>query len=169
MIRRFVAWLAERPDREVLGTEVDFAVDHGRAVLTGRVDRLERDASGRGVVVDVKTGSSKPKAGELAEHPQLGAYQLAVALGAFADAYSVSDPGGASLLQVGKAATKQPEQRQPPLADADDPSWASQLLADAAEGMAGSVFTARENQYCERCPVRTSCPLWDTGRQVVQP
>jgi ATP-dependent exoDNAse (exonuclease V) beta subunit len=169
MIRRFVGWLAERPDREVLGSEVEFSVDHGRAVLAGRVDRLERDEAGRGVVVDVKTGSSKPKPTELPEHPQLGAYQLAVALGAFADAYGVSEAGGASLLQVGKAATKQPEQRQPPLADANDPGWASQLVAEAAEGMAGSVFTARENHYCERCPVRTSCPLWDTGRQVVQP
>ena len=45
---------------------------------------LERDADGRAVVVDLKTGSSKPSRAELARHPQLGVYQLAVALGAFA-------------------------------------------------------------------------------------
>jgi hypothetical protein len=55
-----------------------------RAVLAGRVDRLERDADGRAVVVDLKTGTTKPSKADLARHPQLGVYQLAVALGAFA-------------------------------------------------------------------------------------
>jgi RecB family exonuclease len=36
-------------------------------------------------VVDYKTGSSKPRAEELARHPQLGAYQLGVEGGAFGE------------------------------------------------------------------------------------
>jgi RecB family exonuclease len=138
--------------------------------VAGRVDRLERDAQGRGVVVDLKTGSGKPKPHELPEHPQLGTYQLAVEAGAFADAgVELAGSGGASLVQLGKAATQQPEQRQPALADAEDPQWARRLVVEVAAGMAGATFTARENEHCDRCPVRTSCPVRDEGRTVVGP
>ena len=75
-----------------IGTELAVRVPVGeRAELSGRVDRLERDAAGRAVVVDLKTGSSKPTRAELARHPQLGVYQLAVALGAFAEEHGFLD------------------------------------------------------------------------------
>ena len=54
-----------------------------RLQLRGRVDRLEVDADGRPVVVDVKTGKAALSARAAAEHPQLAVYQLAAALGAF--------------------------------------------------------------------------------------
>lgn len=57
--------------------------DIRRAVLRGQVDRLEIDAEGRLVVVDLKTGRRQPGKADLARHPQLGAYQAAVLLGAF--------------------------------------------------------------------------------------
>ena len=57
-------------------------------------------------------------------------------------------------------------QTQPALADADDPGWARDLVLEVAEGMAGSAFEAVDNKYCTRCPVRTSCPVQDDGRQV---
>ena len=57
----------------------------GRAVVSGTVDRVEVDPSGRVRVVDLKTGSSKPTRDEVRRHGQLGAYQLAVAEGAFAE------------------------------------------------------------------------------------
>ena len=77
-------------------------VELGRAVLRGRVDRLERDPDGALRVVDLKTGSSKPAAGDVGRHRQLGAYQVAVEHGAFAEHGTRS--AGAALLQVGKAA-----------------------------------------------------------------
>ena len=99
-LRKFLAWQAAST-RELVGTELDVQVPLSeRAVLSGRVDRLERDEQGRAVVVDLKTGSSKPSAGELARHPQLGVYQLAVALGAFAEQHGLTEPGGAALLQL---------------------------------------------------------------------
>ncbi len=83
--------------RCLVGVEQDFAVqlpdlpdglgapDHGTtaavpspevsarsAVLRGQVDRLEIDAEGRLVVVDLKTGKRQPGKTELARHPQLG-------------------------------------------------------------------------------------------------
>ncbi|MGH8895118.1 MAG: RecB family exonuclease, partial [Actinomycetes bacterium] len=165
MVRRLAGWFA-RHGREVVATELGFSATVDRAVLGGRIDRLERDDLGRGVVIDVKTGSSKVPADELAAHGQLATYQLAVERGAFAELGIVAS-GGAELLQVGKAAGKDAAvQAQPALADHDDPDWARALVLDVAEGMAGSAFRAVDNRYCGVCPVRTSCPVQDEGRQV---
>ncbi|HEU4910942.1 MAG TPA: PD-(D/E)XK nuclease family protein, partial [Actinomycetes bacterium] len=137
-----------------------------RAVLGGRIDRLERDHLGRAVVVDLKTGSSKPPADEIAQHGQLATYQLAVESGAFAE-QGLTTSGGAELLHVGKGAGKAAvAQAQAALADHDDPGWARAMVLEVAEGMAGSAFRAVDNRYCAMCPVRTSCPVQDEGRQV---
>jgi RecB family exonuclease len=149
-----------------VGTEVEFAVDVGRARLRGRVDRLERDAEGRAVVIDVKTGSSKARKDDLPRHAQLGTYQVAAEHGAF-DSHDLRGSGGAELVQVGvKNDATHTVQRQAPIADDDDPQWATQLVVSAAEGMAAAGFPALINKYCDRCPVRTSCPLRDEGRTV---
>jgi len=139
-----------------------------RAVLSGRVDRLERDEQGRAVVVDLKTGSTAPPAAELARHPQLGVYQLAVALGAFAEEHGLTEPGGAALLQLktGKTAN---EQLQAALPDGDEPGWAAELVERVVQGMSGADFPATVNKHCARtCPVRSSCPAWPDGDGVVR-
>jgi len=60
-----------------LRAEVDLP-DGQRVLLHGYADRLELDADGRVVVVDLKTGKTTPTQADIAEHPQLGLYQLAV-------------------------------------------------------------------------------------------
>ncbi len=160
---KFLAWHRGN-DRRLLAVEAPFEVPSGDAVLRGRVDRLERDADGRAVVVDLKTGSSKPKDAELARHPQLGVYQLAVALGAFADR-GLTTPGGAELVQLGKCSYKRTAagQRQPPLAEDPDPGWVSDLLEVVTAEMAGPRFRASVNDHCRNCAARTSCPLQPEG------
>ena len=49
--------------------------------MRGRVDRLERDAGGRLVIVDVKTGKTPVSKDKAQQHAQLAMYQLAVAEG----------------------------------------------------------------------------------------
>jgi superfamily I DNA/RNA helicase/RecB family exonuclease len=167
MVRRLARWLAANP-RQVAATELDFAVATGRARISGRVDRIERDAEGRPVVVDLKTGGSRPGDDEIPEHPQLGVYQLAVRLGGFPDHFERAEPGGAELVHVGRAAFNgRPRvQSQPPLAAHADPEWARRLVEGVADKMAGSGFRATANALCRMCPVRTSCPLRDEGQQV---
>ncbi|MGW5360339.1 ATP-dependent helicase [Actinopolymorpha pittospori] len=92
LVERLSGWLRGNP-RDLVAAEEAFEVEIGRALLTGRVDRLERDAEGRLVVVDLKTGKSKPPAADLPEHPQLGAYQLAVERDGFAAAAARADAG----------------------------------------------------------------------------
>jgi RecB family exonuclease len=166
MVAKLARWLADNR-HQVVATELDFTVSVGRAVLGGRVDRLERDDLGRAVVIDLKTGSRSVGKDDVAEHAQLAAYQLAAEEGAFAD-LGLHKSGGAALLQVGKGGLTHDarEQRQESLSDYPDPDWARRLVTDAAEGMAGSAFRAVDNDLCTRCPVRTSCPVQDDGRTV---
>nr|WP_205856254.1 ATP-dependent DNA helicase [Phytoactinopolyspora endophytica] len=167
MVQRLAGWLKENP-RRLVGVELDFDVQVGRARLVGRVDRLDADAEGRLVVVDYKTGKSKPTAAEMGEHAQLATYQVAVERGAFEQAGGGERrSGGASLVQLGKPSRgRADEQRQPPLADAEDPTWAEQLLERTAEGMSQPVFQARRGSWCGFCPARPSCPAFPDGDQV---
>jgi superfamily I DNA/RNA helicase/RecB family exonuclease len=166
MVRKFLDWHAANP-RELVAAEQALRVRIGQVEITGRVDRLERDESGRGVVVDLKTGSTAPRADELDRHPQLGVYQLAVLLGAF-ERLGLTEPGGAELVQVGKAgfAAKARVQRQHALNDDADPGWAADLVEAVAAGMAGPVFEARVNPGCRTCPVSSCCPVHPDGTQV---
>ncbi|MFD3685184.1 ATP-dependent helicase [Nocardiopsis sp. NPDC058631] len=164
MVRKLISWDSAN-DRDLVVTEEGFKVEVGGIEITGRVDRLERDGEGRAVVVDIKTG--RAKAEDLARHPQLGVYQMAVLKGAFAK-LGLAEPGGASLVQVGGAAlaNKAREQPQPALGEDPDPRWAQDLVLDVAGGMGGSRFTAIRNKGCNACAVRACCPVQDEGRHV---
>ena len=166
MVRKFLDWHTANP-RELLATEQALKVRVGRVEITGRVDRLERDGQDRGVIVDLKTGGSAPHDEDLDRHPQLGVYQLAVLLGAF-ERLGVIEPGGAELVQVGRAGltAKAKVQRQRALPDDPDPGWALQLVDAVAEGMAGPVYRARVNPGCRSCPVASCCPVSPDGGQV---
>jgi ATP-dependent exoDNAse (exonuclease V) beta subunit len=168
MVRKFLAWHAANP-RELLAAEQALKVQVGQVEITGRVDRLERDEQGRGVIVDLKTGASSPHEEELDRHPQLGVYQLAVLLGAF-ERLGVTEPGGAELVQVGKAGltARAKVQRQPALADDPDPGWALALVDAVARGMAGPVYLARVNPGCRTCPVASCCPVHPDGGEVAR-
>jgi superfamily I DNA/RNA helicase/RecB family exonuclease len=168
MVRKFLDWHTANP-RELLATEQALKVRVGRVEITGRVDRLEADSQDRGVIVDLKTGSSAPHEEDLDRHPQLGVYQLAVLLGAF-ERFGVTEPGGAELVQVGKAGltAKAKVQRQRALRDDPDPGWAHKLVDTVAEGMAGPVYQARVNPGCRTCPVASCCPVSPDGEQVTR-
>jgi superfamily I DNA/RNA helicase len=167
ILARLAGWLRDsRAGLELVAVEKPFAVEVGDARLSGRVDRLERDREGRLVVVDLKTGKSKPKDEELPTNPQLGAYQLAIEHGAFAEDGDRS--GGAMLVQLAKG-TQAAEQRQEPLADAENPGWIADEVAGIAAKLRGSSFTATVSaSLCRMCDVKASCPVQPEGRQVTQ-
>ncbi|MCG5442486.1 ATP-dependent helicase [Micromonospora sp. NIE79] len=171
MVDKLLRWLATNP-RRLLAIEHEFAVrldDPSRPIdLTGRVDRLEVDEAGRLVVIDLKTGKSTAVTGtDLAEHPQLGAYQAAVEAGAFAEFGDES--GGAALVQLGTSAKDAREQNQPAASEGPAAGWATALVRRTADTMAAATFAAVANSKCRVCPVRTSCPVSGQGRQVVEP
>ncbi|MFE4077895.1 ATP-dependent helicase [Paenarthrobacter sp. YIM B13468] len=146
------------------------------AVLRGQVDRLEIDAEGRLVIVDLKTGKRQPGKAEVARHPQLGAYQAAVLKGAFEEAGTLGEfgkpvPGGAVLAQLGTKAKSPGVQQQDPL-EPDD-NWAEALVNEAAELMAGATFEARHDPSKaghggHGCRLPDVCPLCARGKQVTE-
>jgi superfamily I DNA/RNA helicase len=173
MLTTFLRWHRADAARHVLvGVEVPFTVEvppdgpgGHPALLRGQVDRLERDEAGRLVVVDLKTGRSKPAEGELARHPQLGAYQLAVAAGAFGPG---EEPGGGLLVNLGTAAERNRVQEQPALGADADPDWAADRVRAAAAGMGGAVFRATPGSACRICAAKVTCPATGAGRQVTE-
>ncbi|MGB7817157.1 MAG: PD-(D/E)XK nuclease family protein, partial [Ornithinibacter sp.] len=167
MTERLATYLAEA--RSVgwrrAASEERMRVALGRVVVGGTVDRVEVAPDGRVRIIDLKTGSSKPTRDELRRHGQLGAYQLAVEAGAFAEHGDRS--AGAALLQLGKAATTTTTlQLQVPLAQDADPRWAHDLVAATGEGMAGATFAATPGSHCATCQVKDSCPALPEGRRL---
>jgi superfamily I DNA/RNA helicase/RecB family exonuclease len=166
MVTKFAEWQRANP-RELVAVEEELRVPMGNITITGRVDRIERDEDGAAVIVDLKTGTSRPADAELDRNAQLGVYQLAVMLGAF-EQLGLTEPGGAELVQVGRAGLKASVrvQRQRSLRDDPEPGWARQLVETVAAGMAGPVFTATANPGCRVCPVASCCPVDERGGQV---
>jgi superfamily I DNA/RNA helicase/RecB family exonuclease len=166
MVAKFLDWHRQNP-RELVAVEKNLKVSVGHVLITGQVDRLERAQDGSAIVVDLKTGGSKAADADLDRNPQLGVYQLAVLLGAFEE-LGLVEPGGAELVQVGKAALSAQVrvQRQRALSDDPEPGWAHDLVETVAAGMAGPVFRATANSTCRVCPVASCCPVNERGVQV---
>ncbi len=161
MIQTFLAWRARtRSELTEVGVEVDVdGVLDGRGGasvrLRGRVDRIERDAAGRLVIVDVKTGKTPVSKDDAQRHAQLAAYQLAVAEGLVAHG---EEPGGARLVYLGRTGPGGATERdQDPLTPEARAEWRN-LVREAAEATAGPQFIARINDGCAHCALRPSCP-----------
>jgi RecB family exonuclease len=169
MVDKLLRWLAANP-RRLVAIEREFVArldpefaGEPDVELRGRVDRLEADADGSLVVIDLKTGKSPPSAAETEEHAQLGAYQAAVEAGGFPEGV-VS--GGAEIVSLGGDSASAAVRPQPSLAESGDPAWARAMVRRAAGAMADNTFTAVVNKSCNQCPVRTACPVNAKGRQV---
>ncbi|WP_344087567.1 ATP-dependent DNA helicase [Luedemannella helvata] len=169
MVDKLLRWLAANP-RRLVAIEREFVArldpefaDDPEVELKGRVDRLEMDADGALVVIDLKTGKLAPTAEEAQEHAQLAAYQAAVEAGAFPEG---DVAGGAEIVSLGGDSRSAAVRPQAPLAESGDPGWARAMVRRAAGAMAHNTFTAVVNNSCRNCPVRTSCPVNAKGRQV---
>lgn len=166
MVERLADYLAD--SGEPLLVEADFDLRVGRARLRGQVDRVEDAGDGSVTVADLKTGKTAASKDKAAENPQLGAYQLAVEEGAL-DLPEGTVSKGASLVYVGTETVSASVRNQPALVpDEDGNSWARDTVEGAADTMAAARFAARNNDLCEVCAVRRSCPLQPEGRKVVE-
>ncbi len=177
---------ARMQGRTLVGVEENFTVDLGELPggnivrLRGQVDRLEADSEGRLMVVDIKTGRTKPTKDQVTEHPQLGAYQVAVTAGGFEEQARAAGlrggvsggcvSGGAALLPLGDGTKSVKTQDQPPMVAGaeNDPTH---KVMEAALLMAQAVFPARHgSDWSSRngCPLPTICPLCPEGKQITE-
>ncbi|MEW1658478.1 UvrD-helicase domain-containing protein [Streptomyces sp. NPDC093707] len=179
-LERFLRWhVMERETlgRDTVATEHGFDVTLGAGAyevrIRGSMDHVSRDAQGRAYVVDFKTGKQKPTGPEVARHPQLAVYQLAVREGALDDAFDGHRPesGGAELVHLRLGAPRKEGgealpavQTQPPPED----DWVGDLLATAAGRVLEERFTPTTGTHCTHCAFRASCSAQPEGRQIVE-
>ncbi|MFD4787437.1 ATP-dependent helicase [Streptomyces sp. NPDC058459] len=177
-LERFLNWhVLDRATRTPIASEQDFDVTleagEYQVRIRGQMDRVETDGDGRAYVVDFKTGRNAPTAAEVARHPQLAVYQLAVAEGAVDDAFDGArpEPGGAELVQLRQGAAKKDGGETLPRVQAQeqlDGEWVGDLLATAAGKVLDERFTPSTGQHCAHCSFRASCSARPEGRHVVE-
>ncbi|MFF1957641.1 ATP-dependent helicase [Streptomyces sp. NPDC058220] len=177
-LERFLRWhVMNRGGRTPAATEHGFDVTLEAGAyevrIRGSMDRVEQDAEGRAYVVDFKTGKQAPTKDEVAHHPQLAVYQLAVREGALDEVFDGRrpEPGGAELVQLRQPAPKKEGGDQLPKIQAQEPlagEWVGDLLATAAGRVLDERFTPTTGQHCANCTFRASCSAQPEGRQVVE-
>ncbi|MGW5124427.1 ATP-dependent helicase [Streptomyces sp. NPDC004069] len=177
-LERFLNWhVLERAGRTPVAGEHDFDVTleaGGYQVrIRGSMDRVEADGEGRAYVVDFKTGKQAPTGSEVARHPQLAVYQLAVREGAVDGVFDGArpEPGGAELVQLRQGAAKRDGGDGLPKVQTQEPltgEWAGELLATAAGKVLDERFTPTAGQHCAHCSFRAACSARPEGRHIVE-
>ncbi|MEV4945222.1 PD-(D/E)XK nuclease family protein, partial [Streptomyces sp. NPDC053755] len=177
-LERFLRWhVMDRGGRTPAATEHDFDVTLEAGAyevrIRGSMDRVETDEHGRAYVVDFKTGKSAPTREEVAHHPQLAVYQLAVREGALDEVFDGRRPapGGAELVQLRQPAPKKEGGEALPRVQAQEPlagEWVGDLLATAAGRVLDERFTPATGQHCTHCAFRASCSAQPEGRHIVE-
>jgi superfamily I DNA/RNA helicase/RecB family exonuclease len=172
-LARFLRWHHANP-RHLVGVEVKFSTvvelpDGEQVRLGGYADRLELDADGRVVVVDLKTGRTAPSGPAVTRDVQLALYQYAVDSGAVDDLVAPHGgqgaSGGAELVQLGilddtAAAVVQP-QSAPADDEARDPLRAQ--LSGAVAMLRAESFPAVTGDHCKTCEFVPLCPAKSAG------
>ncbi|MFE5618263.1 ATP-dependent helicase [Streptomyces sp. NPDC056524] len=177
-LERFLRWhVMDRGGRTPAATEHDFDVTLEAGAyevrIRGSMDRVETDEHGRAYVVDFKTGKSAPTRDEVAHHPQLAVYQLAVREGALDEVFDGRrpEPGGAELVQLRQPAPKKEGGDTLPKVQAQEPlagEWVGDLLATAAGRVLDERFTPTTGQHCTHCTFRSACSAQPEGRHIVE-
>lgn len=175
-LSRFLLW-HERNPRRLIATEARFAsvvaMDDGSEVrINGYADRVELSGDGRVVVVDLKTGRTKPTGPAVREHVQLALYQYAVDAGALdrpdEDLAGLAT-GGAELIHLGleDGSVEVVRQEQEPHA-ADGPERAAlrSRIGQVAQLLREETFPAISGEHCRDCDFVPLCPVRSPGSVV---
>lgn len=137
-VGKMVAMVQQYLDQsaELIAAEQKFELEVGALTVVGKIDRVEKDASGSWVV-DLKTGRP-PTQKEVVDNRQLALYQLAL----IAQGERIA---GARIVAVGSDGLKVLD--QPPL-DAARKTELENLLERAASEIGSDTFQASISNHC---------------------
>jgi superfamily I DNA/RNA helicase/RecB family exonuclease len=139
-VSKMVAMVAQYLDQsaELVAAEQKFELEVGSLTVAGKIDRIEKDASGTWVV-DLKTGRP-PSQKEVLDNRQLALYQLALS-------NQGDQLAGARIVSVGGEALKVLE--QPALNQASKAELQT-LLDRAATEIGSDTFQASISDHCSQ-------------------
>ena len=150
MLANLASYLKQFEDQGsiVLGREQNFRFEFDHVRVQGQVDRIEKHADGKVMIVDLKTGSQAPSEADTASNPQLALYQMALLEGGFEEIGKIDEDqlAGAKLLIVG--GDKYTERPQPAMTE-ETSSEFKKLLLETTQGMAKQVFVAQLSNHCD--------------------
>jgi len=157
----YVVALAEYlRDRQSLGATVEsieqrFEIPLDGAIIVGIIDRIERNAEGQLVVVDLKTGQPVTD-NKVVDDPQLSAYQLAVRDASLGESFDgPGDVAGAWLLFVkeGKDGKRYRIAAQEALGPEELERFTARVLEAAGQMASGSFEGPREKRRAGNGPL----------------
>jgi RecB family exonuclease len=174
-LARFLAY-HEQAERTLVATEASVRADLRvptptggveTVALSGFIDRVERDADGALVAIDLKNMRSAVPADEVPEHGQLGVYQVILRETGLGE--GPEPVAGAALVQLrlpaGKASPLPKVQAQAGIGE-DRPSWVEERLGEAAAVIRAEEFPAIAGGHCRYCAFSLVCPTKPDGRPV---
>jgi probable DNA repair protein len=169
--RLLLDWMRDiemkRADFEVTGEEKDVTLDIGGLKLKMRVDRIDRAAGGKVLVIDYKTGEAKPSGwfGERIQEPQLPLYAVKLApdavvfaqvlkgkmrLHAAGDPRPPADPGYVNIEKISGCAGWPELLKQ----------WRQNLEAAAGRFLAGDTqVDPHHENICGYCGMESLCRI----------
>jgi RecB family exonuclease len=185
MISRFYAreQACHKAQVSVMAVEAPFdlgiSFPDAQVNVLGKIDRVERTASGDLRVVDFKTGQLATSK-ESAKSDQLAVYQLAILLGTVpALAGSMLQVSGGTMVFLGSQNTKglPIERFQSDLSVVPDGvktagqrkdgwTWIHDRLRQACDVVLAGVYPALASKACEKCAFSSSCPAVLAGSRV---
>jgi len=130
-----------------VAVEERFELDRGDFILSGVIDRVDRNPDGSYEIIDYKTGRRLPELNRLREDLQLPIYQLACR-----EVWGVTP----SKLSFYYLVHNQRYSTRP--RDDDDMSRILDRLQSAAEAISRGEFPATPNRLCNWCSYQDLCP-----------
>ena len=157
---------AHDPTAAILAVEEPFRVplidaETGEVLdreLVGTLDRLEKDAEGRLVVVDLKTAARKYTNLQVEASVQLSVYSYATAMNGLANQEDLR------LRFDVLTKTKTPElHRYWTTRDQAATRRLFRLAAEVLQAIEAAVFPPHPGWWCGECPYRGRCWVWESA------
>jgi len=141
-LRQFIALRALEPKPQVLTTEKSFRFTIEEVAINGRIDRIDRLASGGVLVLDYKTGAPKNDL-DASTSVQLGLYGMAARL----DGHNVERMAFYNLEDNTTAETKRIDENK-----------IYTTVLDVARGIRAGEFAPTPGFHCKNCGYNALCP-----------
>jgi RecB family exonuclease len=151
--------------REALAHEIDFAIEVGRHLVRGRIDRIDRVGDGI-ALLDYKTGRSPATEEQATSSLQLAIYYLAALRDP--ELAALGPPVEMQLVYPARARQgrfTRVSQRPGP----DHAERVERRLLALLDGAAAEAFDPNPHADCRFCQFKPICPLWPQGEDFLAP